>query len=91
MHRAIRSLAFALALLVLASGAVHARPLAARPSPTGSLGALWQWVASHLPAWTKDGRHDGPRRPRREQWTPTATGTSPRSPDRCRGDDGPNG
>lgn len=55
MHRAIRSLAFALALLVLASGAVHARPLAARPSPTGSLGALWQWAASHLPAWTKEG------------------------------------
>jgi hypothetical protein len=55
MHRAIRSLAFALALPVLASGAVHARPLAARPSPTASLGALWQWVASHLPAWTKEG------------------------------------
>jgi hypothetical protein len=55
MHRAIRSLAFALALLVLASGAVHARPLAARPSPTGSLGAIWQWVASYLPAWTKEG------------------------------------
>ncbi len=55
MHRAIRSLAFALALLVLASGAVHARPLAARPSPTSSIGALWQWVASHLPAWTKAG------------------------------------
>ncbi|MEO6193650.1 MAG: hypothetical protein ABIS20_11610 [Thermoanaerobaculia bacterium] len=55
MHRAIRSLAFALALLVLPSGAVHAHPLAARPSPTGSLGALWQWVASYLPAWTKAG------------------------------------
>jgi hypothetical protein len=55
MHRAIRSLAFALALLVLASGAVHARPLAARPSPTGFVGALWQWVASYLPAWTKEG------------------------------------
>jgi hypothetical protein len=55
MYRAIRSLAFALALLVLASGAVHARPLAARPSPTGSLAALWQWMASHLPAWVKAG------------------------------------
>jgi hypothetical protein len=55
MHRAIRTLAFALALLVLASGAVHARPLAAHPSPTRSLGAIWQWVASHLPAWTKEG------------------------------------
>jgi hypothetical protein len=54
MHRAIRSLAFALALMVLASGAVHARPLAARPSPTGVLDTLWRWAASHLPAWSKE-------------------------------------
>jgi hypothetical protein len=55
MHRAIRSLALALALPVLASGAVHARPLAARPSPAGFLDALRQWVTSHLPAWTQEG------------------------------------
>jgi hypothetical protein len=55
MHRAIRSLALALALLVLASGAVHARPVAVHPSPTGFLDALWQWAASYFPVWTKEG------------------------------------
>lgn len=59
MHRAIRSLAFALALLVLASGAVHARPLAARHS-TGVLDVLWQFVSSHLPSWTQEGSTTDP-------------------------------
>ncbi|HEY0552900.1 MAG TPA: hypothetical protein VGG20_01450 [Thermoanaerobaculia bacterium] len=54
MRRAIRSLALALTLPVLAAGAVHARPLAARPSPAGILDRLWHWVSSHLPA-TKEG------------------------------------
>jgi hypothetical protein len=54
MRRAIRSLALALTLPVLAAGAVHARPLAAHPSPAGVLDTLWQWVSSHLPG-TKSG------------------------------------
>ncbi|HEY4563870.1 MAG TPA: hypothetical protein VIJ36_12875 [Thermoanaerobaculia bacterium] len=55
MLRAMRSIALALALLVLASGAVHARPLANRPAPAGFLDALWQWVASYVPGWVKEG------------------------------------
>jgi hypothetical protein len=56
MRRATRSLAFALTLLVLAAGAVHARPLAVHhPSPAGVLDTLWQWVSSYLPLRTKEG------------------------------------
>jgi hypothetical protein len=55
MHRTIRSVALALALPVLAAGAVHARPLAVHPAPAGFLDALWQWVASSLPQWNKAG------------------------------------
>ena len=55
MQRTIRSVALALALPVLAAGAVHARPLAVHPAPAGFLDALWQWVASSLPHWSKAG------------------------------------
>ncbi|HEX4497904.1 MAG TPA: hypothetical protein VIE43_19675 [Thermoanaerobaculia bacterium] len=55
MRRATRSLAFALTLLVLAAGAVHARPLAVHRAPAGILDTLWQWVSSYLPARTKEG------------------------------------
>jgi hypothetical protein len=59
MLRAMRSTALALTLLVLASGAVHARPLAARAAPAGFLDALWQWVTSYVPGWAKsDGAMD---------------------------------
>ena len=55
MQRTIRSVALALALLVLASGAVHARPLAVRPASAGFFDALWQWMVSYVPSWTKGG------------------------------------
>jgi hypothetical protein len=55
MHRTIRFAVLALALMVAGAGAVHARPLAVSPSPTGFLGALWQWLSPFLPAWTKEG------------------------------------
>jgi hypothetical protein len=55
MQRTIRSVALALALPVLAAGAVHARPLAVHPASAGFLDALWQWVASSLPHWSKAG------------------------------------
>ncbi|HEY0514073.1 MAG TPA: hypothetical protein VGH73_19350, partial [Thermoanaerobaculia bacterium] len=73
MHRAIRSLALALALLVLASGAVHARPVAVHPSPTGFLDALWQWAASCFPAWTKEGGMMDPNGAPRSPATSSAT------------------
>lgn len=55
MPRTIRSVALALALPVLAAGAVHARPLTVHTAPAGFLEALWQWVASSLPHWSKAG------------------------------------
>lgn len=55
MHRAIRSLALALVLLILAAGAAHARPPAVRDSPAGLFDTLWQWVASYVSAWNKSG------------------------------------
>ncbi len=54
MHRAIRSLVLTLVLLLLASGAVQARPLRARPS-AGLLGEVWSWVSSYLGLWSKEG------------------------------------
>jgi hypothetical protein len=48
MQPTIRSVALALVLLILASGAVHARPLAVHPAPVGFLEALWQWAAPYL-------------------------------------------
>ncbi len=58
MRRAIRSLALALILPVLTAGAVHARPLAAHPSPAGVLDTLWHWVSSHLPTTREGGTMD---------------------------------
>ena len=58
MRRAIRSLALALTLPVLAAGAVHARPLAAHPYPAGVLDTLWHWVSSHLPGTKSGGTMD---------------------------------
>jgi len=55
MQRTIRSFVLALVLLVLAAGAVHARPLAVRSAPAGFLEMLWQWVAPFVPAWAKSG------------------------------------
>jgi hypothetical protein len=55
MQRTIRSFALALVLLVLAAGAGHARPLAARSAPAGFLDGLWQWVITHVPSWAKEG------------------------------------
>ena len=55
MQRTIRSFVLALALLVLAAGAVHARPLAVRSAPAGFLGMLWQWVAPFVPSWATAG------------------------------------
>ena len=54
MHRGIRSLVLTLALLLLASAAVQARPLRARP-PAGLLDELWTWVSSVLGSWSKEG------------------------------------
>jgi hypothetical protein len=53
--RNVRSVALGLALLVLMSGAVQARPLAAHPAPVSYLQAVWQWVMSYAPAWAKAG------------------------------------
>jgi hypothetical protein len=55
MQRVIRSFVLALVLLVLAAGAAHARPLAARSAPVGFFEVLWQWVAPFLPSWVKAG------------------------------------
>jgi hypothetical protein len=55
MQRTIRSFVLALALLVLAAGAVQARPLAIRSAPAGFLEVLWQWLAPYVPAWAKEG------------------------------------
>ncbi len=55
IHRNVRSVALALALLVLMSGAVQARPLATGPAPVSYLQAVWQWVLSYAPAWAKAG------------------------------------
>jgi hypothetical protein len=55
MQRTIRSFVLALVLLVLAAGAVQARPLAVRSAPAGFLEVLWQWVAPFVPAWAKEG------------------------------------
>lgn len=55
MQRTIRSFALALVLLVLAAGAVHARPLAVRAAPVGFLEVLWQWLVPYVPAWAKEG------------------------------------
>jgi hypothetical protein len=55
MQRTIRSVGLALVLLVLAAGAVQARPLAVRSAPAGFLEGIWQWALAHLPSWTKAG------------------------------------
>ncbi|HEY2295358.1 MAG TPA: hypothetical protein VGM86_32040 [Thermoanaerobaculia bacterium] len=55
MQRTIRSVVLALVLLVLAAGAVQARPLAARSAPAGFFEALWQWLAPYVPIWAKEG------------------------------------
>jgi len=55
MQRTIRSVVLALVLLVLAAGAVQARPLAVRSAPAGFFEALWQWVLTHTPSWAKAG------------------------------------
>jgi hypothetical protein len=55
MQRMIRSVVLALALLVLAAGAVQARPLAVRSAPAGFFEMLWQWVAPYVPTWAKEG------------------------------------
>ena len=55
MQRTIRSVVLALALLVLAAGAVQARPLAVRSAPAGFFEALWQWLAPYVPTWAKEG------------------------------------
>lgn len=55
MQRTIRSVGLALALLVLAAGAVQARPLAVHSAPAGFLDGIWQWVLAHVPDWAKEG------------------------------------
>jgi hypothetical protein len=55
MQRTIRSVGLALVLLVLAAGAVQARPLAVRSAPAGFLDGIWQWVLTHVPGWAKEG------------------------------------
>src|SRR5947199_5582866 len=55
MQRTIRSVVLAMGLLVLAAGAVQARPLAIRSAPVGFLDGVWQWVLAHVPSWAKSG------------------------------------
>jgi hypothetical protein len=55
MPRKMISVAFALALLVLTSGAVQAGPVAAQPEPVGFFEQLWTWaVSSVAPIFRKD-------------------------------------
>jgi hypothetical protein len=55
MQRTLRSVVLALVLLVLAAGAVQARPLAVHSAPAGFLEGIWQWVLAHVPSWAKSG------------------------------------
>ena len=73
MQRTIRSFVLALVLLVLAAGAVHARPLAVRSAPAGFLEVLWQWVITHVPSWAKEGSSMDPNGTRPTLLTPLPT------------------
>jgi hypothetical protein len=73
MQRTIRSVVLALALLVLAAGAVQARPLAVRFAPAGFFEALWQWVISYVPGWTKTGGVMDPNGTQSSSLTPLPT------------------
>ena len=72
MHRGIRSLVLALALLLLASAAVQARPLRAL-SPAGLLGDLWTWVSSVFGSWSKEGGTMDPNGLQRQYPPPGST------------------
>ena len=76
MQRTIRSVVLALALLVLAAGAVQARPLAVRSAPAGFFEALWQWVISYAPSWAKEGGTMDPNGPPPSSLTPPPTSDS---------------
>jgi hypothetical protein len=73
MQRTIRSVVLALGLLVLAAGAVQARPLAVRSAPTGFFDALWQWVLAHAPGWAKEGSDMDPNGARPNLLSPLPT------------------
>jgi len=73
MQRTIRSVVLALGLLVLAAGAVQARPLAVRSAPAGFFEALWQWVISYVPSWAKSGSSMDPDGTRPNVLTPPST------------------
>ena len=72
MHRGIRSFVLALALLLLASAAVQARPLRARP-PAGLLDDLWTWVSSVLGFGHKSGSSMDPNGLQRQVPPPGTT------------------
>lgn len=76
MQRMIRSLVLALVLLVLAAGAVQARPLAVRSAPAGFLEVLWHWVAPVLPSWVKAGGDMDPNGAHPNPLTPLPTADS---------------
>ena len=73
MQRTIRSLVLALVLLVLAAGAVQARPLAVRPAPVGFFDGICQWVLAHVPGWAKAGSDMDPNGARPTLLTPLPT------------------
>ncbi|MFL6263050.1 MAG: hypothetical protein ACJ76Y_25405 [Thermoanaerobaculia bacterium] len=73
MQRTIRSFVLALVLLVLAAGAVHARPLAVRSAPAGFLDGLWQWVLAYVPSRVKEGSSMDPNGTRPNLLTPLPT------------------
>lgn len=73
MQRMIRSVVLALALLVLAAGAVHARPLAVRSAPAGFFDGLWRWVSAHVSSWIKEGSSMDPNGTHPNLLTPPPT------------------
>lgn len=76
MQRTIRSVVLALVLLVLAAGAVQARPLAVRSAPAGFLEGIWQWLTSYVPGWAKSGGAMDPDGARPSPLTPPSTSDS---------------
>ena len=73
MQRTIRSFVLALVLLVLAAGAVQARPLAVRSAPAGLFEVLWHWVGRYVPSWLKEGGMIDPNGTRPNLITPLPT------------------
>jgi hypothetical protein len=82
MRRAIRSFACALSLLVLAAGALHARPVATHRPLIGFLDTLRHWVGSFIPRVDEGGtmNPDGFTRKAGSTMDPDGKAHTPASP-----------